>query len=136
LTPAKPVDKISNNFVIQSGDIINEKTPSLIWLLVWLLTQGISLISVTLLFTLGLILIEFLLYPLALCIVALLAGLTAVLASNLLVRDGLQTPVEAIVVRCEATAAHAADYRQQHSGYDSGNHGHLLSPAAPPAASD
>ena len=81
-----------------------KKSPILIWLFVWFLTQVVSLISVTLLFTLGLILIEFLLYPLALGVTALLTGLTAVWAANWLVKDGLRTPVEAVVVRCEKTA--------------------------------
>jgi small-conductance mechanosensitive channel len=76
-----------------------------IWLFVWLLTQIVSLTAVIFLFTLGLILIEFLLYPLALGIGALLSGLTAVWASNRLVKDGLQTSMEAVVLRCELAAA-------------------------------
>lgn len=75
-----------------------------LWPLVWLLSQFVSLVSVTLLFSLGLILIEFLLYPLALAIAALLTGLTAVYASNRLIRDGWQTPVQAVVRWCEGTA--------------------------------
>jgi hypothetical protein len=81
-----------------------QKPSLLIWLLVWILTLVISLVSVTLLFTLGLILIEFLLYPLALGVSALLVSLTAVWTSNQLVRDDLQTPVKAVVVRCEGAA--------------------------------
>lgn len=81
-----------------------KRTPFLTWLLIWIFTLIVSLISVTLLFTLGLILIEFLLYPLALGVSALLTGLAAVWLSNRLVKDSLQTPVEAVVVRCEGTA--------------------------------
>ncbi len=81
-----------------------KKTPVYVWLLIWLLTQVISLFSITLLFSLGLILIEFLLYPLALAIGALLTALTAVWLSNRLVRDDLETPVNEVVLRCEGTA--------------------------------
>jgi hypothetical protein len=81
-----------------------QRTPFFTWLLVWLPTQIVSLAAATLLFTLGLILIEFLLYPLALGISALLAGLTAVWASNRVVHDGLQATAEAVVLRCEAAA--------------------------------
>ncbi len=81
-----------------------KKTFILNWLFVWLLTFAVSLVFVTLLFTLGLILIEFLLYPLALGIGALLTGLMAVWAGNRLVNDGLQSPVEAVVLRSVGTA--------------------------------
>lgn len=74
------------------------------WLLVWLLTQLVALVVITFLLALGLILIEFLVYPLALGIGALLASLTAVFAANLLVNDGLQTPVNPVVGRTEVTA--------------------------------
>jgi hypothetical protein len=75
-----------------------------IWLLVWLPTQIVSLTAAIFLFTFGLILIEFLLYPLALGIGALLSGLTAVWVSNRLFKDGLQTSMEAVVLRCELAA--------------------------------
>ena len=65
-----------------------QKIPVHIWLIVFGLTLLVSVAATTLLFTLGLVLIEFLLYPLALGIAALLAGLTAVWLSN----------------RCEGTA--------------------------------
>ena len=81
-----------------------KKTPILIWLLIWILTLLVSGFAATLLFALGLILIEFLLYPLALGISALLTGLTAVWLSNKLIHDGLQTPVAAVVRWCEGTA--------------------------------
>lgn len=81
-----------------------KKTPVYIWLLILILTLLGSVVSATLLFTLGLILIEFLLYPLALGITALLAALTAVWLSNKLSHDGLQTPVEPVVRWCEGTA--------------------------------
>lgn len=74
------------------------------WLLVWLLTQIICSAAMLFLFTLGLILIEFLVYPLALGIGALLAGLTATFAANGLVRDGRQTLVNPVVARCEMAA--------------------------------
>jgi hypothetical protein len=80
------------------------KTPFTIWLLVWLATEIVSLAACLFLFTLGLILIEYLLYPLALGITSLLAGLTAVWASNLLIRDGLQALIEPVIWRCEITA--------------------------------
>ena len=80
------------------------KTPFYVWLLIFLLTLLVSVVSATLLFTLGLILIEFLLYPLALGIAALLTGLTAVWLTNRLSNDGLQTPVEGVVKWCEGTA--------------------------------
>lgn len=80
------------------------KTPVYIWLLILLLTLLVSVISATLLFTLGLILIEFLLYPLALGISALLTGLTAVLLSNWLYKDNQQTPLKPVIIRCEGTA--------------------------------
>jgi small-conductance mechanosensitive channel len=81
-----------------------KKTPVYIWLLILFLTVLVSVIANTLLFTLGLILIEFLLYPLALGITALLTGLTAVWLSNKLIHDGLQTPVGTVVRWCEGTA--------------------------------
>jgi hypothetical protein len=90
---------------VDTGELTMQRTPFYTWLLVWLPTQIASLTATTLLFTLGLILIEFLLYPLALGISALLAGLTAVWASNRLVHDGLQASAEAVVLRCEAAAA-------------------------------
>ena len=74
------------------------------WLIVWLATLLVSLFSLTFLFSLGLILIEYLVFPLALGIGALLAGLTAAGFSNLLVRDDLYTPVEVVVKRCEGMA--------------------------------
>ena len=80
------------------------KTDFFLWLVVWFFTQVVSLISIVMLFTLGLILIEFLLYPLAMGIGALLASLTAVTFSNWLVQDDLQTPVNGVVLRCEVTA--------------------------------
>ena len=75
------------------------------WLLVWLPTQIASLAATIFLFTLGLILVEFLLYPLALGISALICGLTAVWASNRILKDGLQASMEAVVTRCELAAA-------------------------------
>ncbi len=81
-----------------------QKIPVHIWLIVFGLTLLVSVAATTLLFTLGLVLIEFLLYPLALGIAALLAGLTAVWLSNRLSSDNLQTPVAAVVRWCEGTA--------------------------------
>ncbi|MBK7896521.1 MAG: hypothetical protein IPJ90_16925 [Anaerolineaceae bacterium] len=81
-----------------------KKTPVYIWLVVLFLTLLVSVFANTLLFTLGLILIEFLVYPLALGITALLTGLTAVWLSNKLIHDGLQSPVEVVVKWCEGTA--------------------------------
>ena len=75
-----------------------KKTPVYFWLLVLFLTLLVSVFANTLLFSLGLILIEFLVYPLALGITALLTGLTAVWLSNKLIHDGLQSPVEAVVL--------------------------------------
>ena len=81
-----------------------QKLPVHIWLIVFGLTLLVSVVATTFLFTLGLVLIEFLLYPLALGIVALLVGLTAVWLSNRLSHDNLQTPVAAVVRWCEGTA--------------------------------
>ncbi len=81
-----------------------QKPPVHIWLLILGLTLIVNIISATLLFTFGLILIEFLLYPLALAITALLSGLTAVWLSNKLINDNFQTPVEAVIKRCIGTA--------------------------------
>ncbi|MAT98527.1 MAG: hypothetical protein CL608_15400 [Anaerolineaceae bacterium] len=81
-----------------------QKIPVHIWLIVLGLTLIVSTVTTTLLFTLGLILIEFLLYPLALTIAALLTGLTAVWLTNRLSQDNLQTPTAAVVRWCEATA--------------------------------
>ncbi|MBK8903976.1 MAG: hypothetical protein IPM53_22530 [Anaerolineaceae bacterium] len=81
-----------------------KNTPAFIRLLILFLTLLVSIVATTLLFTLGLILIEFLLYPLALGISALLTGLTAVWLTNRLSHDNLQTPVAAVVRWCEATA--------------------------------
>jgi hypothetical protein len=90
---------------VDTGELTMQRTSFFTWLLVWLPTQIVSLAAATFLFTLGLILIEFLLYPLALGISALLAGVTAVWASDRVVRDGLQASAEAVVLRCEAAAA-------------------------------
>jgi hypothetical protein len=81
-----------------------KKTPVYIWLFVLFLTLLVSVFANTLLFSLGLIVIEFLVYPLALGITALLTGLTAVWLSNKLIHDGLQSPVEVVVRWCEGTA--------------------------------
>jgi hypothetical protein len=81
-----------------------KKPPIYLWLLILFLTLLVSVVSTTLLFTLGLVLIEFLLYPLALGISALLTGLTAVWLSNKLIHDELQSPVEVVVRWCEGTA--------------------------------
>jgi len=81
-----------------------KQSSTLSWVLVLVLTLLVSLVLTTLLFTLGLILIEFLLYPLALGISALVTGLTAVWSSNRLVRDGQQALLTAVVQRSEGTA--------------------------------
>ncbi len=85
-----------------------QKTAIHIWLIILGLTLLVSVIAATMLFTLGLILIEFLLYPLALGITALLTGLTAVWLSNKLIHEGFQTPVAAVVRWCEGTAVFLA----------------------------
>lgn len=80
------------------------KVPWSTWIMVWLPAQLVSLVTCIFLFSLGLILIEFLVYPLALGIAALLVGLTAVWMSNRLIHDNLRTPVNAVVGRCELAA--------------------------------
>ncbi|MFN2135107.1 MAG: hypothetical protein ACK2UK_04080 [Candidatus Promineifilaceae bacterium] len=82
-----------------------QDTPLLKWLLIWLPAQIVSLVATIFLFTLGLILIEFLVYPLALGVSALLTGLTAMWASNRLIKDGRLASAKAVVLRCEAAAA-------------------------------
>lgn len=81
-----------------------QKIPAHIWLIVLFVTLLVSVVATTFLFTLGLVLVEFLLYPLALGITALLAGLTAVWLTNRLSNDNLQTPVAAVVRWCAGTA--------------------------------
>jgi hypothetical protein len=81
-----------------------QKIPVHIWLIVLFVTLLVSVVATTFLFTLGLVLIEFLLYPLALGISALLTGLTAVWLTNRFSRDDFQTPVAAVVRWCEGTA--------------------------------
>lgn len=85
-----------------------QKLPVYIWLIVLGLTLLVSVVATTLLFTLGLVLIEFLLYPLALGISALLTALTAVWLTNRLSNDALQTPVQSVVRWCEGTAVFLA----------------------------
>ncbi|MCA9997106.1 MAG: hypothetical protein KDE56_15215 [Anaerolineales bacterium] len=69
---------------------------SFYWLLIWFCTEVILAVVMTLLFALGLILIEFLLYPLALGIGGLLAALLASWLANRLVDDGKYTAPLAI----------------------------------------
>ncbi len=75
------------------------------WLLVFLLTLLVGLGTVTFLFVFGLILVEFLLIPVALLITGLLTALVAVYASNKFVRDRLRSPAGEVVRRTEWTAA-------------------------------
>jgi hypothetical protein len=58
------------------------------WFLIWVCTELLLVVVITLLFALGLILIEFLLYPLALGIGGLLAALLASWLANRLIDDG------------------------------------------------
>ena len=74
------------------------------WSLVGLLTVIVSLVSSTFLFAFGLILLEFLLYPMALGIAALFAALTASWSSNWLINDGQHTPPRPVVIACELLA--------------------------------
>ena len=85
-----------------------QKIPIHIWLIVLFVTLLVGVVATTFLFTLGLVLIEFLLYPLALGTSALLTGLTAVWLTNRLSSDDFQTPVVAVVKRCEGTAVFLA----------------------------
>lgn len=73
-------------------------------LLIGLLTLIVSLVSSAFLFVLGLILIEFLLYPMALCISALFTGLTAAWLNNWLIADGRHTAPRPVVIACEVVA--------------------------------
>jgi hypothetical protein len=74
------------------------------WSLVGLLTVIVSLVSSTFLFAFGLILLEFLLYPMALGIVALFTALTASWSSNWLIADEQHTPPRSVVIACEILA--------------------------------
>jgi hypothetical protein len=80
------------------------KTNSLAWIIIGLFATIVSFISSFFLFSLGLILIEFLVYPLALSITALFTALTAVFLSNLLLDKGQHTPPRPVVMACEGTA--------------------------------
>jgi hypothetical protein len=75
------------------------------WSLVGLFTLIVSLATITFLFAFGLILIEFLLYPMALAIAALFTALTATWASNWLIKDEQHTPPQPVVLACEGLAA-------------------------------
>lgn len=81
------------------------KSHTLRWSIVGLLTVIVSLASSTFLFAFGLILIEFLLFPMALGIAALFTALTASWSSNWLIADGQHTPPQPVVVACEGLAA-------------------------------
>ena len=61
------------------------------WLLIWFCTEVVLVVVITLLFAFGLILIELLVYPLALGIGGLLAALLASWLANRLVDDGRYT---------------------------------------------
>lgn len=74
------------------------------WLLVYFLTQLVTLVVITLLFTLGLILPELILYPMALTVTALLSTVTAVWASNHLSGSSQETSPTDVVVRSVALA--------------------------------
>jgi len=80
------------------------KSQTFKWTLVGLLTVVVSLVSSTFLFAFGLILLEFLLYPMALGIVALFAALTASWSSNWLIADEQHTPPRPVVIACEGLA--------------------------------
>lgn len=66
---------------------------------VWLATTIVTLIVFIGLFTLGLILDERLLYPLALTVTAIISGAVAGWTTNRLVSDGLNTPANPLVIR-------------------------------------
>lgn len=80
------------------------KSSSVSWIIVIVLTLLVSFASHFLLFSLGLILIEFLLYPLALSIAALFTALAATFSSNLFLGREQHTPPRPVVVACEGTA--------------------------------
>jgi hypothetical protein len=80
------------------------KSTTFAWSLVGILTLIVSLVSSLFLFSLGLILIEFLLYPLALGVVALLTAATAVMLSNRLAADGQHSPAKPVVLVNEGVA--------------------------------
>jgi hypothetical protein len=76
----------------------------IVWIIIVLLTAVVSFISHLFLFSLRLILIEFLLYPLALAVAALFTALAAVFFSNLLLGKEEHTPARPVVLACEGTA--------------------------------
>ena len=81
------------------------KTSSITWIIVVVFTFLVSFANHFLLFSLGLILIEFLLYPLALGVAALFTGLTAVFFSNFLLGNEQHTPYRPVVMACEGVTA-------------------------------
>ena len=81
------------------------KSNHITWILVIVLTFLVSFASHFLLFSLGLILIEFLLYPLALGISALVTALTATFLGNFLLSNEQHTPPRPVVMACEGIAA-------------------------------
>jgi hypothetical protein len=81
------------------------KSQAFSWSIVGLLTVIVSLVSTTFLFTFGLILIEFLLYPMALGIAALFTALTASWSSNWLMADEHHTLPQPVVFACVGLAA-------------------------------
>lgn len=80
------------------------KPHTLRWFVVGLLTVIVSLASTTFFFVFGLILREFLLYPMALGIAALFTALTAAWSSNWLILDKQHTPPQPVVIACEGLA--------------------------------
>jgi len=74
------------------------------WFLVFMIGMLISIVSITMLFSIELILNNYLVIPLALGITGLFSALGTVYSGNRLVGDGLRTPYGAIVRYNELTA--------------------------------
>lgn len=83
---------------------MSKSSQTIILIIIGIATLAVSLVVSTFLFVLGLILADFILYPMALCISALFTAVTAVALNNLLFHDERHTALRPVVIVCEATA--------------------------------
>lgn len=72
--------------------------------LLWLPVQIVSLVVGTFLFAFGLILLPFIVYLMAMGVSAIFTAVTAVLASNLLLKDNMKAALGDVLLRSELTA--------------------------------
>ncbi|MDX1417831.1 MAG: hypothetical protein R3293_26755 [Candidatus Promineifilaceae bacterium] len=83
---------------------MSRATKFFILFLIGLITLIVSLVSSTFLFAFGLILYEFLVYPLALCVSSVFTAITATGFSNWLIKDGRHTTLRPVILATEAAA--------------------------------